>query len=302
MKFRDVLFKLHMTYRFDNYNCVVANNADEIKLFNKENKKYSDYCQKFNKKVQNSQKKSGIKSGYCSCCNQKVNFRWKLIPKLSENILFPETYICPKCLMYSRVRAIIHVFKILDSKPLNKTIYCYEQTTDFFDNIKDLYNDNNEVIGSEYFGADKIPGTYIDGIRHENAMDLSFSENSIDYMISNDVFEHVPNIDAALQEAKRCLKKDGKLIFHVPFNIDLEKTIRRAEIKDEKIVHYEKEEYHGGFSFENEKGCLAFYNFGCDIFDIMKKAGFSKTYAVAIQDKKFFNISIEPIVVFVCEK
>ena len=297
------LFLKRRQYSFQRYNCRIVNNSNEIEAFKQKNEAITKKCRDFDYNASLAEENHGFwGKGICSCCENRVSFSYNIKTQFSSHILFTETLSCPICGSFNRIRAIYHIFKIFEKNPKNKKIYCYEQTTGFYENLKKLYSKNNEVIGSEYFGSDKTPGEYIDGIRHEDGLNLSFKDNELDYIFSNDVFEHIPDIDLALKEAKRCLKKGGKLIMRIPFELSVKKTIKRAEIKDGEIVFNTPPEYHGGFSHDDPNGCLVFYTFGCDIFDIMKKAGFKKSYGVAILDEKYANVNYDPIVVFVCEK
>ena len=289
-------------YTFGNYNYAIVNSFEDITNFKNKNKSIIDKCINLNESTQNG-KSEGKINGWCACCNSRVNFIWRIIPTYSDQILFPETFICPRCGMKNRVRAIIHLFKILEnSTPKNKKIYCFEYTTPFFKYLYSNYSKDNEIIGSEYFGPDTKSGEYIDGVLHEDSLNLSFNDNEFDYIFSNDVFEHVSDIEKTLSEAKRCLKNGGKLIFRAPIEWDKEKTIKRAEFKNGKVNFLATPIYHGGFSYDNPKGTLVYYTFGRDIFDILKSAGFSKTYGIAIDDEKFVNIGIDPLIFMVCEK
>ena len=290
------------TYTFKKLNYAIVNSIDDINKFKNKNKKLINKYKDLDQKAQNGMSEGEI-NGWCSCCNKKVDFLWRLLPKYSEHILFTETFTCPQCGMQNRVRAMIHLFKILEkSKPQNKKIYCQEYYTPFFNYLHSNYSKNNEIIGSEWFGADRKSGEYVNGVLHEDCLSLSFNDNEFDYIFSNDVFEHVSDIEKTLSEAKRCLKEGGKLIFRAPVEWDKEKTVKMAELKDGEVTFLAPPIYHGGFSFDDPNGTLVYYVYGCDIFDILKSAGFSKTYGIAIEDEKFMNIGVDPVVIFVCEK
>ena len=291
-------------YNFRNYNFAIVHSVDDIKKFKNKNKnkKLINKCTKINELALNG-KTDGKMPGWCSCCNKKVNFIWRQMPKYSSNILFTETFSCPQCGMSNRIRAIIHLFKILEkSNPKGKKIYCHEFFTPFFQYLDLNYSKNNEIIGSEYFGANRKSGDYVNGVLHQDCLNLSFNDNEFDYIFSNDVFEHISDIDKALSESKRCLKSGGKLIFRTPVYWNKERTEKRAELINGEIIYLNQPVYHGGFSFDDPKGTLVFYDYGYNIFDILKNAGFSKTYGIAILDEKFVNVGMEPVVFFVCEK
>ena len=289
-------------YSFRNYNCSVVNSYEDIKKFKDKNKDLIAKCQNLDDESLNGHTEGKL-NGWCACCNKNVDFYWKLLPKYSDHILFTETFFCSQCGINNRIRAVIHLFKIFEkSTPKNKKIYCYEYFTPFFKYLYNNYSADNEVIGSEYFGADKKSGEIVDGVLHEDSLNLSFNDNEFDYIFSNDVFEHVSDIDKTLSEVKRCLKKGGKLVLRIPVTWDRENTVKLAEIENGEVKFLAQPIYHGGFSFDDPNGCLVFYDYGQDIFEIMKRAGFKKTYGIAIEDEKFGNIGIEPVIVFICEK
>lgn len=59
----------------------------------------------------------------------------------------------------------------------------------------------------------------------EDIQSLSFGDNSFDWIMCNHVLEHVPNDLQAMKECYRVLKKDGKAIFTIPGNYEVEETV-----------------------------------------------------------------------------
>ena len=47
-----------------------------------------------------------------------------------------------------------------------------------------LQTRHKNIQGSEYLGGEYTQGSMIDGLRHENVMDLSFSDESFDRVLS----------------------------------------------------------------------------------------------------------------------
>ena len=157
----------------------------------------------------------------------------------------------------------------------------YEQITTFFNLAKGIKNIN--LVGSEFLGYDKKPGQVIDEIRNEDAMNLSFENNSFDVIVSNDVYEHVPNINNALSEAYRVLKKSGTLLISIPFSSKNVKTVRRAEIKSGEIKHLLSPS-HDSNPIAQKEGSLVFYDYGWDFLDFLKTAGFDDAYTLGYYD------------------
>ena len=50
-------------------------------------------------------------------------------------------------------------------------------------------------------------------------------------------------------------------------------------MKEGEIIHLLPEQYHGNPI--SEKGSLVFYNFGCDILDMLKEAEFGDVYMLS---------------------
>ncbi|CDD66510.1 putative uncharacterized protein [Firmicutes bacterium CAG:882] len=114
------------------------------------------------------------------------------------------------------------------------------------------------------FYSEKIPfGTVLeDGTRNEDIQHLSFSDNSIDLMISSDVLEHVVDINAAFEEMKRVLKPGGKHIFSIPMYDGM--TRQRASIEDGRIKYILPEHYHCDPAKDGNGFILVFWDYGKD--------------------------------------
>lgn len=214
--------------------------------------------------------------GFCETCEEESVFLvdWLYSDQKTPN--YRERFVCRKCGLNSRQRFITGYAKKLDI-PRAINAYLYEQTTSFYKCFEKF--DQFKITGSEYLGYDIKPGSILNGIRHEDALNLSFSDSSFDVIISNDVLEHVPDVHVALKEAHRVLKNNGFLIFTIPFHKYEDKTIRRSLLNNGELSHLLPEQYHG--NPVSSKGSLVFYDFGWDILDFCKEAGFKEAYIVA---------------------
>ncbi len=74
----------------------------------------------------------------------------------------------------------------------------------------------NHVVCTEYFD-DVPPGTSRDGVLCQDLQALTFDDNAFDLVISEDVFEHIPDYRAAFAEVHRVLKPGGCHVFTVPY-------------------------------------------------------------------------------------
>ncbi|KAI4448506.1 hypothetical protein C823_003026 [Eubacterium plexicaudatum ASF492] len=211
--------------------------------------------------------------GYCAACGCDRNFILTDMFAMDEQLCFRESMICPVCGLNNRQRFMAgEIFKRVN--PDKDHVYVYEQTTPFYRVLKARLK---YLTGSEYLG-DFAPGTVReDGIRHEDAMNLSFPNESFDYAISNDVLEHVADIRRALKEMYRVLKAGGIMMATFPFIWDLDNTVRRAKISDGNIEYLLEPIYHGN---PLGGGSLVFYDYGWDFMEFVKSAGFSDAYFV----------------------
>lgn len=191
---------------------------------------------------------------------------------------FRERLICPSCGLNNRQRFMTTLIQWADSTaPAGLPFYLYEQVTALYA-WASAHLPGREVIGSEYLGHDHVGGSIIDGLRHEDALALSFADESLAAIISTDVFEHVPDIDAALREAARVIATGGSLLFSIPFHADRDLTVVRAELRAGEVVELMPAQYHG--NPVSDKGSLVFYDHGWDILDRCRAAGFADAYAV----------------------
>jgi len=207
--------------------------------------------------------------GYCLVCAKSSDFKitWShscgTIPNYREHLL------CQHCYLRNRQRFLIHYTDRLLTD--TSKIYLYEETTQFY---KEFIKRNSgiTVIGSEYLGEGIKSGTLINNIRHEDALKTSFQNDSFDLIISNDVFEHVADIENVIIEAYRILKLNGRVLFSIPFHVSEYETCQRARIENNEIIHLKPPQYH--VNPVDEKGSLVFYDFGWDLLDLFRENGF----------------------------
>ncbi len=226
--------------------------------------------------------------GWCDVCCRLVRFK-TYRSTFSKEFSFRESLVCPSCGMNARMR---QVYRYLKSLGVDGAVYAYEYVTPAYKAYKGIYS---SIIGSEYCGDDCVGGQIYDGIRHENAMCLSFDDNTYDLMISCDVFEHVSDYKKAFLESFRCLKTGGQLVFTVPFQHEQYETVVRAEIGEGGIVYLLPPEYHGDPM--SEEGSLCFYNYGWSLLDTIREIGFSDVYALYEYDMEAALLSETPLFV-----
>jgi SAM-dependent methyltransferase len=124
---------------------------------------------------------------------------------------------------------------------------------------------------SEYF-VDAKPGTYRNDVRCEDVQRLSYADASFDLVTHTEVLEHVPDDARAITELLRVLRPGGAMIFTVPMH-EGEHTVERARRQADGTIEYLLEPvYH--LDLLRPDGILAFRDYGLDILERLRAAGF----------------------------
>ncbi len=219
-------------------------------------------------------KESWTLPGVCQACGRAVAFHGDWLYSDGRTINFRERLVCPSCGLNNRQRFMAQLLRSRVTG--SSTTYLYEQVTPFY--AWATANLPGTIVGSEYLGHDVPGGSEVEGVRHEDALALSFADSSLGAIVSNDVFEHVPDIDLSLAECARVLGPGGRLFFSIPFH-ETPGTRQRATLRDGELVQLLPPEYHG--NPVDPGGSLVFYDHGWDILDRCRTAGFADAYVLA---------------------
>ena len=209
-----------------------------------------------------------------------------------------ERLVCPNCQMNNRQRLIASLIMQELSNHQRKKVYFMEQITPIF-NWALINFVQHQLIGSEYLGHEYISGTYVKGVRHEDAENLSFPDRQLDLIVSNDVFEHVPNPSKAFSECVRSLKLGSTLITTIPFFAERNNSVARARLQNGKLENILPAEFHGNPI--SDDGSLVFTDFGWDILQKMRDAGFSSVMVEVYASSEFAHLGGGQLI-FRCKK
>ncbi len=193
-----------------------------------------------------------------------------------------ESLICPGCGLNNRMRAAIQIFLQVCPRPTH--LYLTEQTTALYRWFAQRFP---KAVGSEYLG-ETVPWGEVNehGIRNESFTRLTWGDRTFDAVLSFDVLEHIPNYQAALREAHRCLKPGGHFFLSVPFVAEAVPHRVRARYRaDGTLEHLLPPEYHGDPI--NPEGCLCFYHFGWELLADLRQAGFRQAQALAVRSPAY---------------
>jgi SAM-dependent methyltransferase len=112
---------------------------------------------------------------------------------------------------------------------------------------------------------------------------LTFTSNSVDLFITQDVLEHVLDPAAAFREIARVLKPGGAHIFTVPLVNKANPSARRAERDVEgNITHLKEAQFHGNPI--DDSGSLVTMDWGYDIGSFINEGSGLATHIVMIDD------------------
>lgn len=193
-----------------------------------------------------------LSPGICPICGNGTIFF-----KFSNNLR--ETGICGWCRSTNRQRQIAVVLLNTISEQYGTRLNSITGFVAQSKNYPDLAIYNTETVNplhqklksypgylaSEYWGNKYQSGEIVNQTLHQDLMATSFESNSIDLMLSSDVFEHIPDPYKAFAEVHRILKPGGRHIFTVPFYQETYRDeVRSTLTPDGTIQHLLPPIYH----------------------------------------------------------
>ncbi len=251
-----------------------VHSRQEYEAVLKKYEKYHKYEEIINDCALDTSEKSFFCHAYCSHCGKDVTMYYRGAKDNSMEQMrdvFRDNFYCPICQLTGRWRRILS--KVRQVYSLGKKVYMYEYNSPAYFGALSFVS-KGDLIGSEYFGSEYKSGEYVNGVLHEDATNLSFSDESLDIILSLDVFEHIYFYKKAFQEIYRVLKPGGKLFLTIPMEVERDITEDRAKIENGKTIFLKEPVYHGGAN-HTDFGVLAYTDFGWDILEIIKSVGFS---------------------------
>jgi SAM-dependent methyltransferase len=227
--------------------------------------------------VQNNLKQVSERTldGHCFICKKNVSFIVAQ-PADGEAVNWRETLSCPQCGLINRWRSCIHVFETICEPTAKDRIYLTETLSPVYQNLAGRYP---SLVSSEYFPDHEFGETvqtHVMPVRNEDVTKLTFTDSCLEIILCFDVLEHVPGYRSALREFYRVLGKGGQLVLSVPFSHD-QKTLVRASVDlAGNIEHLVEPCYHGDPL--SEQGVLSYYDFGMELLEDMREAGFQESF------------------------
>jgi len=222
--------------------------------------------------------------GYCAACDgvRPLHLNWHFSGGGAGSIhpAWTETGVCGGCGLNSRMRAVVDLLRKRVDLGAVRRAYVAEQTTPSFRVLSGLLP---SLVGSEYLGPQYESGQIVqpddskEAIRHEDLTALSYETGHFDLVVTQDVFEHIPDYRKAFAELSRVLSPNGLMVFTIPFFSEREETQIRAVLEPDGVRHNLPPEIHG--NPVSAEGSLCFQNFGWDILDDLRSQGFAEARA-----------------------
>eukprot|EP00121_Abeoforma_whisleri_P002630 Awhi_evm1s2366 len=135
-------------------------------------------------------------------------------------------------------------------------------------------------VHSEFLGVTHQSGEVVGGILHQNLMETSYADDTFDFVLTSEVFEHIPFPYTAFQEIYRILKPGGYHVMSVPHVLALKKDRILASLDKEtgEITYHQPPQYHGEpnplAEGGSSKGILCYTVFGQEMIKRLHAMGF----------------------------
>lgn len=214
-------------------------------------------------------------NGFCPICEENRVF-------VSENKWFRDYLLCSGCLSVPRERAVMRV--IAEMKPDWRNLAIHESSPSDRATSRKLSHSCASYIGSQ-FDSSLSPGQLHPNkqYRNEDLGSQTFTDESFDIVITQDVFEHLPDPAAAIKEIARTLKLGGVHIASIPLVRKWDSSrIRARQLPTGEMEHILPPEYHG--NPVDDKGSLCITDWGYDIGAFFQRESNMDTVIYHIND------------------
>ncbi len=209
---------------------------------------------------------------FCPYCNRKT---------ISPANIKKGITMCAMCASFERQRFLYYVY--------DKLFFNTDKTVKLlhFAPEKSVYDKICKNQNIEYVCCDLEPKNFpfVKNIQKEDGMNLSFPDNTFDFIIHNHIMEHVPDDIKFIKECLRVLKPDGKMIVSVPYSPE-------GLCDDSKVTDEERIKYYGQADHVRMYGRDILAHFDAKEFEI--KVINPKDYLTEEQLKDIAGIASEP--------
>ncbi|WP_431211972.1 class I SAM-dependent methyltransferase [Puia sp. P3] len=260
----------------------------------------NDFEMELAEKVRNRPDKTYHLPGYSETAGHLTDFCIDLNYSDGQTPNFRERVVCPVTELNNRQRFICSYLKKLTDTHHYTSIFTFEQATPVYRFVTHSLK-SSSIIGSEYLGIYAAPGDVINGIRHEDATNLTLSDKSFDVVFSSEVLNRTPDLLKTISETSRVLKDGGKFVFSTPFAMNMKATRQRARKTEAGVQHLLDARYYIGHH-TREGQSPVFYDLGWDVFEMLKESGFRNAYLLCYYSAFYGYLGESLQSIFVAEK
>jgi len=229
--------------------------------------------------------------GYCPCCEQEVVFE-------SKNSWFRDNLLCKNCYSIPRERAL--VVTIEKYFPNWKDLRIHESSPSSRRGASLKLKNNVKNYVASYYYPNKPLGEVVNNYLNQDLENQTFSDESFDIVITQDVMEHIFNPQKAFSEIARTLRPGGAHIFTVPIINKHNKTeVWATKGGDGTPLFTKTPEWHGNPI--DSKGSPVTMHWGFDIVEFIKESSELET-KIEFIDNLDLGIQAEYIEVLVSKK
>lgn len=211
---------------------------------------------------------------WCDACDRASIFHCDWLHAVEGQPNYRERLLCDGCELNVRERLLVRMVReYFDELPRTHapTLFAYEDDTPLLRALSQRLT-TVTICGSQHAES----GVEVDDrAQPVDALALSSPDESFDVLVSNEILDHVPEPEAALRESYRVLRPGGILVATLPFHFTRTST-RRAEVHDGQVRTLLPELHRGHPA--SRYGTLVFHDLGWDLFDMLRKAGFSEPH------------------------
>jgi SAM-dependent methyltransferase len=210
--------------------------------------------------------------GFCPICETEVLFEVR-------EAWLRDNYLCSVCGSIPRERAIARVFRTLFPAPAALVVHESSPAPRGFSPW--LRTRCPGLVQSQYWGNEP-PGALREGFRNENLESLTFADTSVDVHVTQDVLEHVLDLEQVTRELFRTLRPGGAHVFTTPLVNKERPTFTRATRRAGRVEHLAPEVFHGNPI--SESGSLVIFDFGYDLVERLDAAAPFRTTIWIVDD------------------
>ena len=196
-------------------------------------------------------------AGWCPICERATTFS-------ATEVWLRDHYLCEECHSLPRERALMVALQT--RFPDWRRLRIHESSPELRGLSAKLARECPGYVPSQY-DPDTPCGTLEPGgrWRSEDLEQQAFASGCFDVVITQDVFEHIFDTDAAFREVQRTLRPGGAHLLTTPLVRAEAASRRRAERAADGVRHLEPPEFHGNPM--SADGSLVTWDWGYDIVE-----------------------------------